>query len=247
MVWAAPAVWAPDSYLLLKENWLTENYFPSASFFLSLQDMAINLLAAFLVGFCVAVPAGPVLLFVIQKTLHYGRWAGFAAGLGSAVIDTLYAAIGLLAMSFISNFISGHSAVIFLAGGCLVIFIGMMMYRKKKDPESLEDKDSHLTSAGFSIQAMGLVLSNPGALAIMMAALAMAGLSAENVEAPVWAVLACVFAGECSYWKTVSYLLDRFINLTPSTVGKMSRVSGLLIVLIGAGLVVRGIILLYNV
>ena len=57
--------------------------------------MGIEVFRAFLVGICAAVPAGPVLLLVLQKTLSRGREAGILTGLGSAFADTLFATVGL--------------------------------------------------------------------------------------------------------------------------------------------------------
>ena len=49
------------------------------------------------IGFAVAAPVGPIGMLCIRLTLEKGRMAGFCGGLGAAVADTIFAAIGALA------------------------------------------------------------------------------------------------------------------------------------------------------
>ena len=58
------------------------------------------------IGFAVAAPVGPIGMLCIRTTLEKGRVAGFCAGLGAAVADTIFAAIGALAISMVGNFLS---------------------------------------------------------------------------------------------------------------------------------------------
>ncbi len=43
------------------------------------------------IGFAVAAPVGPIGVLCIRTTLERGRIAGFCAGLGAAVADTIFA------------------------------------------------------------------------------------------------------------------------------------------------------------
>lgn len=206
--------------------------------------MLFELVKAFIVGFCVPIPAGPVLLLVLQKTLLYGRGAGIAAGIGSDLADTAYAAVGLFALSLVSVFVSGHEALISIVGGLIILLVGYLMSRK--DTSSIDGpKRERYTAVGFTFQAAGLAVSNPGALAAMMAALAIAGLEAGSLAAPVWAVLLCVAGGEFCYWFLLTWLVSRFINVTPSRLQKASMVSGMVIAVLGVALFIRGLILLF--
>ena len=59
--------------------------------------MLLDIIKGFIVGLCASVPMGPVAILVVQKTLNKGRSAGFVAGLGATVVDTIYAIIALFA------------------------------------------------------------------------------------------------------------------------------------------------------
>ena len=207
--------------------------------------MCAELLKAILIGICVAIPIGPVLVLVLEKTLSRGRWTGVVTGVGSALVDTMYATAGLFALSLVSGLIDRYQPWIMLAGGLLVVAVGCFMSLSKAETgKSVSKLKTRYTAVGYAFQAMGCALSNPGAIAVMFAALAFAGLDAVTVSAPVWGVLLCVFAGEMLYWTVLTGLVGRFVHVTREGVHKVSRVAGIVVAALGLVLIVRGIILL---
>ena len=208
--------------------------------------MLSELLKALLVGAGVALPFGPVLVFVMEKTLSRGRWNGVAAGCGSALVDTAYAAAGFFALSFVSGFIESHKNVMLICGGAVVLLVGIMMFCRTKNVCSNEyrAKKTRYTSFGYMFQTMGCALSNPGAFAVMLAALALTGLNAESVKSPVALILVCVFCGEVGYWTLLTGLVSRYVRLTPETLRKVSRYAGIIVLLFGIALIINGLILL---
>ena len=204
--------------------------------------MITEILSALLIGVLAALPPGPVLMLVTQKTLNHGRWSGFFTGLGAMVIDTLYAAIGFYALGFVRNFIDSHTALILLAGGAVVTLIGVWMALRKA-PAMYEGnvRTSHKAKAGYAGQAMVCALSNPGALALILGYLAFFGLDVNSAECPVWALLPCIAAGEATYWFCLTGFVHRFWHLKPRSLGRMNRISGIVIGVVGLGLMIKGL------
>ncbi|HEX2013455.1 MAG TPA: LysE family transporter, partial [Roseateles sp.] len=54
---------------------------------------------ALLIGLSIAAPVGPIGLLTIQRSLQQGPRAGLATGLGAAVADALYGALGAYGVS----------------------------------------------------------------------------------------------------------------------------------------------------
>ena len=52
--------------------------------------MLLDILKGFIIGICASVPLGPIAILVIQKSLSDGHKAGFFAGLGACLVDTLF-------------------------------------------------------------------------------------------------------------------------------------------------------------
>ena len=205
--------------------------------------MGIEVFRAFLVGICAAVPAGPVLLLVLQKTLSRGRGAGILTGLGSAFADTLFATVGLFTLSLVDDFITRHEAVVMEVGGVLMLLIGFGIFLKGKDvPADKPDESGGLTLFGCTLQAAGTALSNPAALAYMLGLLSMLGLVAGGISAPVWAVLAAVGCGELLYWTALVLVISRWFHVKASTLKVVSMIAGAGIMCFGIVLVIKGIL-----
>lgn len=72
---------------------------------------------------------GPNLLVVVQASLSGGRAAGVAAGLGVALGDSLYAALGLAGMSALIEVGGTLFAAVKIAGGAYLVWFGWQLAR----------------------------------------------------------------------------------------------------------------------
>lgn len=207
---------------------------------------AIEILKAFCLGICAAVPLGPVAFFVLQKTLCKGRGVGLVTGLGSMLVDTAYAGFSIYAISLITDMIDRYQDKILLIGGVVVAAVGCRMFISKHDFNlmDLEDTKSR-TAAGYAIQCAACALANPGAIAMILAIVAILGIHAESLVLPVWAVLPFVAAGEFSYWAFFTWAIDRMRNVLSSwLLNHVNRFAGFVVIVLGAVLVVKGITML---
>lgn len=207
------------------------------------KNMAIEIFRAFLVGICAAVPAGPVLILVLQKTLRRGRLAGVLTGAGSAFADTVFAAIGLFTLSLVQDFIARHEATIMSVGGAVICIIGLAIFLgARKVRADKPDEQSGLSMFGCTVQAAGTALSNPAALAYMLGLLSVMRLTAGSVEAPVWSVLVAVAAGELFWWTLIAMLIARFLKVNGKTLVTIGKAAGAGIACFGIILIVKGLL-----
>ena len=207
--------------------------------------MWIDILKGFAVGMCASAPIGPIAILVVQKSLSKGHKAGFVSGLGASVVDTFYASIAIFALAFAQRLIEQHQNLILLAGGVVLVAVGISMafsnpFRKLKD-----DGESDVSPKDFG-QAVALGISNPMAIFVMFTLFAFFGLA--NGAPHTWKVtpiILAVSAGSVTYWFTMSWLLSRFrSNFRMRTILWISRITGALIVIIGIALLGQG---LFNV
>ena len=104
----------------------------------TMDFMMLDILKGLLIGICASVPLGPIAILVLQKSLSEGHRAGFMAGLGACLVDTLYAVIAMFALAFAESFIEDHRILIMVGGGIIVILLGCSMafkdpFRKMKE------------------------------------------------------------------------------------------------------------------
>ena len=204
--------------------------------------MLVEILKAMGVGVAVAVPIGPVLILIVQKTLCNGRRSGLVASIGSAVADTIFGAVGIFALGLIQSFVDEHQGLIMMVGGIVLAFVGYLMFRK--DVRLSLGTRSAGSDLSYAVQAAGCALSNPGALAFMLAVLALFGLDSGSVQAPIAIILLFIFVGQMLYWVLVTWIVSRFLKFKPDTLHKISKVSGILIIILGAFFLVEGLLCL---
>lgn len=206
----------------------------------------LDLLKAMLVGVCVAIPAGPVLLMVLQKTLCQGKALGIYSGIGSALGDTVFASIGIFAVGFVTDVVEKYEAPVMFVGAVLIAIIGLNIYFRGVKAPSDTTASSGKMSATLSslVQTFGSVLSNPAAIAIMIALLAFFHLGHDEAKAPVLLILPFITLGEILYWTLIVNLSARFLRLSPASVRRVSKVSGVAICAFAVALLIRGIILI---
>lgn len=204
--------------------------------------MLIDMLKGFLVGMCASAPIGPIAILVIQKSLSKGHKAGFVSGLGASVVDTFYAFIAIFALAFAQKLIERHQTVILLAGGVVLIALGISMAFSNPFRKMKKDGKPKVSSKDFA-QAVLMGLSNPMAIFVMFTLFAFFGLAKDAPQ--TWSVapiLISVSLGSVTYWFSVSWLLSRFAkNFRMRTILWISRITGAIIVIIGIALLGQGI------
>ena len=94
------------------------------------------LLKGILIGLLFGVPVGAVGAMTVQRTWEHGVKAGLLTGMGSSIADCIYAAIGAFGLTVVSDFLLKYQTAIHLAGGTIVLFMGIhLLFRKGEAAE----------------------------------------------------------------------------------------------------------------
>lgn len=199
--------------------------------------MLVEYAKSILVGLAASIPLGPVVMLVIRKTVQHGRRAGFVTGIGAALVDTMYAVIGVLALAVISHFVEAHSYLIAVVGGFVVTVIGVIMafrdpFKGMREKYEVVDR----ASASYTVQGLMLSLANPGALVLMLALIAFfrVGMTSRILT------VAGVLTGALVWWWLFSYLVHRFVKkLNINTLVVINKITGIGVAIFGVIWIVR--------
>lgn len=188
------------------------------------------------IGFLVAAAIGPIAMLCIRTTLERGRIAGIAAGMGVAVADTIYAAIGAYGISFVGAALSSGESWLKLVGGIVLIAFGIYLARKQPVTAAEEQEVPKSIVADFGM-TLALTLTNP--MTILSFAGLFAGVSGLRgfplSEIP--ALLLGVFAGSAVWWLALAFIIGLIRHrISPTTMLWINRGSATAI--IGFGLYV---------
>ena len=172
--------------------------------------MLLDILKGFLIGVCASVPLGPIAILVLQKSLSEGHKAGFMAGLGACMVDTLFAVIAIFALAFAESFIADHRILIMVGGGIIVILLGCSMTFKDPFRKMKAEHQASSYSLKDFLQAVIMGISNPGAIFVIFALFAFFGIQLEPNDFRVAPILISLSGGSALYWFVFSWSFSRF-------------------------------------
>ena len=187
-------------------------------------------------GFSVAAPVGPIGLQCIRKTIQYGRLSGLFSGMGAAVADMLFAIVAAFGITLVSDFVLASQFWLRLAGGALLVLVGVRTYRTQ--PKLHAGRISHKTLAGDFASTFTLTIANPMIIFAYLAIFAGLGLTPTQGDVGGSAsVVAGVFCGSALWWLMLSEGVALFRRkITVRGMKWINRSAGLLILACGLGI-----------
>ena len=90
--------------------------------------LAALLLKGVLDGIIIAVPAGPVGVLCIRRTIFHGQMAGFLSGLGAATADAVFGIIAAFGLTVISDLLLDYRDWLRVGGGAFLLYIGISAF-----------------------------------------------------------------------------------------------------------------------
>lgn len=172
-------------------------------------------LQALLVGLAIAAPVGPIAVLAIQRTLHQGLAIGLATGLGAAVADGLYGAVGAYGAQALVHALQALQRPLALASAAV---LGAPAWRIWHQPAADPAADPATTADAASPRALRwstafasslvLTLANPATVVSFVAVFALLA-AASAVPASPALMLAGVFAGSALWWGLLAGVVAR--------------------------------------
>ncbi len=157
-------------------------------------------LKGLILGFIIAAPVGPIGILCARRTLTHGRRAGFFSGMGAATADAIYGFIAAFGLTYISDFLIGHQALLRIVGGTVLCIIGFRTLVAAPGETSVAPKTA-LRFAGMYTSTFFLTLTNPMTIfsfAAVFAGFGLAGARGSLLSAGV--LILGVFLGSGIWW-----------------------------------------------
>ncbi len=185
-----------------------------------------------LVGFCAAIPVGPIGVLCMRRSLSHGSKIGFISGLGAATVDAVYGGMAQFGMNLVADFLTRQHFWFSLVGGTILCLLGIRTCRAK--PAASGDENQPADWLFAYVSTLLLTLANPSTILSFAAVFAGFGMKVASTRlSAVWVVLG-IFAGSALWWLTLSsgvgFLRRRIGNRWLPVVNQISGVT-----LIGCG------------
>ncbi len=194
--------------------------------------MSSLLLRGFALGFAIAASPGPIFFLCLRRTLVRGWLHGLVSGFGVATADAFYAAVAAFGIGAIVTVLTGERRWLALAGGVLLIVLGLRIVVEKPKPAEITASGAGL--AFDYVSTLGLTITNPATI-ISFAALAAtlgAGIAGGFLR-PALLVVGVLF-GSLTWWCVLAAIAAGLrTRITPRVVRGISTASGLAIITLG--------------
>ncbi len=156
-----------------------------------------------LIGLSIAAPVGQIGVLAIQRTIDYGRAAGLATGLGAALADAVYGAIGAFGVTTLVAWLLGLRLWLALFGAAFLLWMAWRIATKPAMPRSGE-RASARSLLRYLSGTFVLTLSNPSTILSFVAVFGALAGRAPAVPASPWAMVSGVLVGSALWWLLLS-------------------------------------------
>jgi len=178
-----------------------------------------------LIGLSIAAPVGQIGVLAIQRTVDHGRAAGLATGLGAAIADAVYGAIGAFGVTTLIAWLLGIQTWLALFGSAFLLWLAWRIVTRPVAPRRNEHPPAG-TLLRYVSGTFVLTLSNPTTILSFMAVFG--ALAGRAPAASPWAMVSGVLVGSALWWlilsSIVGLLRERFdarwqraVNLSSAT------------------------------
>ncbi|MDE6054583.1 MAG: LysE family translocator [Lachnospiraceae bacterium] len=183
-----------------------------------------------LTGLIFGVPAGAIGALTIQRTLEKGFLYGFLTGLGSSAADILYAMIGLLGITMITDFLNRYEKVCSACGAVLIAVYGVMICRRKAGMNQNGTIKGTTYMSGF-LSAFAIAIMNPATILSFLVAFETVGLIGEYSIREGLQIVSGILLGTGTWWAVLSGVVYKFKSkVTDKIYVRMNLLLGCLLI-----------------
>ena len=198
------------------------------------------LLKGIIIGLIIGTPVGAAGALCMSRTLAYGSKSGLITGLGCSTADCLYASVGIFGLSAVSAFLNEHEVLISIAGGIIVMGMGIVSLSRKGSIISTMSNPPGRLSMFFTAFCVGI--TNPAVVIISLIAFSYFHVPKERTLLQSAGLCAGFFIGTMIWWFVLISVIKLIRNRYGNNIGnKANKIFG--IIMITLGLVVFGRIL----
>lgn len=197
----------------------------------------------FAAGAVTGIPIGPVNVAVIDAAYRHTLRRAIAVGIGGAVADGLYSALGVLGVTPILNQYPSVPPVLYAVSGVVLLIYGFLTARSQPVTPAQSANQPPPTAkremwAGFSV-GLALIVLNPAALVtwvVIMGSMIPAAAPAQGVACALG-----VMIGSFTWFALVAYLTQKGKSVLGDKAAWIPRLVGIALMFYAVYLLAKAI------
>lgn len=178
---------------------------------------------SFIAGVAMCLPAGPISIIIIRRTVQYNKRSAFIVGVGSASADIFYGTIVGFGLTRFASFFKAYAAHLQICAAIILIIMSFRILRNPLKKLSSYDVRSQVVCPikGF-LTGFFLALFNPMTLVFMVSLLAAFGVTNTVFSLGTsMSIILGLFAGELCWW----FLLVRIAQWAKNKIGDRAPIT----------------------
>lgn len=183
-------------------------------------------------GLFLSLPFGPVGIYCMEKTLIEGEKEGYVSAMGMVTVDIIYGVLAYLFVNQIDFLIIKYEPFLKILIGVALIWIGYKKFRGNVDIKDISNENKTLLQDYLGTLVISLFnVSSILVIAGLYATLRVRG--STGIETPLKLASGILFGG-ASLWFLTTFILYNFKKkVTSEVLVKISKYSGLVILIFG--------------
>ena len=191
-----------------------------------------------IIGLTLAVPVGPISLICIRRAVDGGRLHGIISGIGVSTADSFYAAVAVLGLTVVSAFIIAQQVFFRAVAGLVLIAVGIKVFLSVPAERAVDGtQESYATDY---LTLLAIAIANPMTIIFFLVVLPGFGIvpGVTSLLTSAEFVLG-IFSGSVVWWIVLCGSVGSIRSrLNIHNLYLINRVSGVMIVLFGIGMLV---------
>ncbi|XIA66449.1 LysE family translocator [Bradyrhizobium sp. TZ2] len=201
-----------------------------------------HLLPAAALGLCVAIPFGPIGLMCVQRTLAFGIWFGVASGMGAATAHGMFSCLATASGTVLMQTTLALHTPLRITGGIVLVLMGLRTIL-------VSTQAAHSATCGdatcgdlLSAYTSTLLIAAANPMTILPYLGVASALETGNplIMDRALAMPIGVMLGSASWYLFLAFSTNTiFRSLQKTVLGWFNRLTGILLVALGASLCAR--------
>lgn len=181
------------------------------------MDLLIAFFKAWMIGFAIAAPVGPIGVLCIKKTLELGFYGTMAVGLGAASADALYGLIAATGLTALSGFLLTNTGGIKILGGILLLCIAYKEEHHKINTIIVHQLAKHTDFCKLYSEVVFLTLTNPLTIISYIGVFVSIGGASKCSICHILAIVGGIFSGALMWWIILGSMIISVRGKIPDT------------------------------
>ncbi len=163
---------------------------------------------AFITGIVTSMPSGPITFFALHRIMEKGKRSGFAAGMGSASADAIFAFIASLGVMQIDQFLKDNQFWVRIISAVVLTLLGIRILKKSDFEVKTKTPKLHHEFRNTFL----LAIINPPTIFVFLQIFILfhMSISASNRVMDVTTVVIGILLGSTAWWIGMTYLISHF-------------------------------------